>query len=1043
MRYLLPAILAILVIFVAVGMDNQKGITGNAVATGQGCCLNSCTQSGATECPADQFLAGESCREVRECNIGCCQDTEGYCYSNYVRFTCEVEGAKFIGARECPEFQECLVAPTEPADPQGYPYINNDGVIGLTINPPAGLKDEQFTLTAFTFKDQSNVKIRINNSNTIKDIMALDGAPNDQQMGDNGYTATFDSSQIPQTTTIQTLTAQALLNDIPTGPQFPFFVSPNGCLPLFDHTYNESKQSIVFTHDPSLHFIDIQGRAQTITANIVKNATSLLEDYNLYYHKNPTNTPKSACAQINNENRITVHLSLSSSGCLQEGNLVTTQNDIHRLANRPITSTNFTQNFCSYVTSPLEQQAAIYESLLDPEVEILSPPNASTITTSTTLVTFKVNDNNKNASFRYRILYNENANEVAWGYGIVGEQITQEIPTQDGLNAILVKVEDIKGNPGANYTIIQSNQSNFFVETNLVEGQVYTNGINFDVTYTHNDASNISYLVYDRTVLVGQGIAQNATPSPVELDLRSGPHDLRVVAFDNNQKRASTKKTTVVQLNAFQPVTTQTPQPTATSPITASVVYDPYGGTSDSNNPSDRVSGINQSVIGPDGFKYFPIDLNGLYSPQQLCGLPDAEPGIKYISIDCINSDFSTELEALTDLKERGEKSYEYTFNYDILTCSIGTHIDIYMQTCINPTDETIHPAIKAAVNSEGCYRETVERVTLDEGYRIVDSTTYKSFGDFNDLCFMVSDPSVEQAMPYCIPFSEPECKDGIDNDGDGSCDFGGCGTLPADPGCSDPNDNREDDGTPQCSDGIDNDNDGLCDATGCLGLPADPACLLGATPLPAHNNEASGTTQCQDGQDNDGDGTCDYNGCTIGGFAYPKDPACISPSQNNEAAATTACQDGVDNDGDGTCDYNGCIDHLGQPIPPDAACFTSPECYVDNSCPDKTIITEFASFYPCDVSDQSQFSASGTALRVSDGYKYNINYEFFACRENTIVEVILDGEARSRVDEVILDKDDSHTDSRAFDNDVLYTTLCLKASDSSFGTQCVDLQLI
>jgi len=59
------------------------------------------------------------------------------------------------------------------------------------------------------------------------------------------------------------------------------------------------------------------------------------------------------------------------------------------------------------------------------------------------------------------------------------------------------------------------------------------------------------------------------------------------------------------------------------------------------------------------------------------------------------------------------------------------------------------------------------------------------------------------------------QCNDGIDNDGDGLTDF------PADPGCTDANDNDETDASPaaQCSDGIDNDGDGLTD------FPADPGC--------------------------------------------------------------------------------------------------------------------------------------------------------------------------------------------------------------------------
>ncbi len=61
---------------------------------------------------------------------------------------------------------------------------------------------------------------------------------------------------------------------------------------------------------------------------------------------------------------------------------------------------------------------------------------------------------------------------------------------------------------------------------------------------------------------------------------------------------------------------------------------------------------------------------------------------------------------------------------------------------------------------------------------------------------------------------TDPQCNDGIDNDGDGLIDF------PVDPGCDNANDNDETDAQfSQCSDGIDNDGDGLID------FPADPGC--------------------------------------------------------------------------------------------------------------------------------------------------------------------------------------------------------------------------
>src|SRR5579863_7582950 len=75
-----------------------------------------------------------------------------------------------------------------------------------------------------------------------------------------------------------------------------------------------------------------------------------------------------------------------------------------------------------------------------------------------------------------------------------------------------------------------------------------------------------------------------------------------------------------------------------------------------------------------------------------------------------------------------------------------------------------------------------------------------------------------EQGCPDNTPL--PECRDGIDNDGDGLIDY------PNDPGCSSPNaDSELDDcpngpGCPECANHIDDDGNGLID------YPADPGCM-------------------------------------------------------------------------------------------------------------------------------------------------------------------------------------------------------------------------
>jgi hypothetical protein len=116
-----------------------------------------------------------------------------------------------------------------------------------------------------------------------------------------------------------------------------------------------------------------------------------------------------------------------------------------------------------------------------------------------------------------------------------------------------------------------------------------------------------------------------------------------------------------------------------------------------------------------------------------------------------------------------------------------------------------------------------------------------------------------------------PQCSDGIDNDGDGLVDF------PDDPGCVNAEGSDEHAGPyPQCSDGRDNDGDGKID------FPNDPGCLV-----PQQDSETDdcpdgpNCPQCSNGKDDDGNGVTDY----------PDDPGCTSAADPDEFTDNaTAC---------------------------------------------------------------------------------------------------------------------------------------------------------
>ncbi|RIL01404.1 MAG: hypothetical protein DCC71_17735, partial [Proteobacteria bacterium] len=106
--------------------------------------------------------------------------------------------------------------------------------------------------------------------------------------------------------------------------------------------------------------------------------------------------------------------------------------------------------------------------------------------------------------------------------------------------------------------------------------------------------------------------------------------------------------------------------------------------------------------------------------------------------------------------------------------------------------------------------------------------------------------------VPAESPLPQPECANGLDDDGDGKVDH------PSDVGCSSAGDWTE---LPDCSNGVDDDRDGWTDH------PNDPSCVDALA-----NTE---TRPCSDGLDNDGDGKYDAADPQCGNGWGPEKSSC------------------------------------------------------------------------------------------------------------------------------------------------------------------------
>lgn len=200
------------------------------------------------------------------------------------------------------------------------------------------------------------------------------------------------------------------------------------------------------------------------------------------------------------------------------------------------------------------------------------------------------------------------------------------------------------------------------------------------------------------------------------------------------------------------------------------------------------------------------------------------------------------------------------------------------------------------------------------------DATLVEPCRGSGDGALGESDCDVMDAGPLDQALGQPECDNGIDDDGDGRVDY------PEDPGCGSRGDHDERDelvGRSACDNGLDDDGDNWVDL-------ADPGCASEDDP---DETNPPDVPRCANRADDDDDGQTDFPhdpGCAAAGddderdlpqapvcgngldddadgqVDYPNDPGCQGRGDPNESdpALEPICSDGRDNDGDGATDF-------------------------------------------------------------------------------------------------------------------------------------------
>ncbi len=946
----------VLVLFAALSfmlpfiMSDGSNVSGAAVATlpsGQGCCLTTCTVTGDTECASADFVNGQDCTTQSQCNIGCCIDTEGYCYTNYLERNCDAEGGQFLGGRECFVEKQCLTPPPRPAEQEGYPSTGTEGIFSIAGAVSTVQYGDDIPIIMELFEDEGPVTVRVEVSSdatgysevfTAKD----DGFGADAFSDDLRYSFYWDSNfdaVVPSTFTEYEL--QVFVDGVKRGDPGILTVTPNECRPL--RVSDAGEVNILLTKRGSGPDVNFNYEYQKLVEFYAPDRTKA-DVMNAYvFDTEVFVTPgniNSICPGVTfAADDLVIQYDFDYETCTEEhSNIVHTNPDYNIV--RRVNDSAIGSGFCNLIETKKDAVKRVELMNITPEVELVTPIGNTVFTTPLTDITFRVNDNP--GKVRYNVYLDHDYHKLGWGYMQAGDAVTTQIPVYDGEHSVTIEVEDLNRNINEIHFNYTANLDNFTSNFRQLSGSV------FELELDHNNETIFEYYVFNEQTPISRGVYQKGVDEEINVTLPNGNHTIWVRSEEVSGRRSVTDPydinvsgapdegrtydlitgASIFDSRPLKAYSLITGAAVATSSSTSGLTVT----RADNGEPAIIGEELEDGgIIGRDGYIYYPvIDDSALHNPVKLCGLNASllDTGARYYPYNCVASSTLTSIDMDPRLKNWGNGTFYYDYYYDVVACAEDIFIDVYLYN--NETEAELE----------------LESESLGIGQAVTDDTRFETVGDFNQLCVHVSDPLVSN-LPRCEEFGLPVCKDDIDNDGDGLCDVDGCYSttgywLSADPGCLDENDVAEDDATSQCQDGIDNDADGLIDAN-------DPGCIdsLGRY-VPQLNDELlDGARQCQDGLDNDGDGLVDMD-----------DPGCNAPSDDYEAAADPQCQDGLDNDGDGLVDY-----------PDDLGCFSR----TDND--------EYNDDHDCSLYNDIRFDVDiQRNILSSSEVRYDYNYKITIC---------------------------------------------------------------
>ncbi len=372
-------------------IKNQQ-ITGYVTISNfdEGCCTSICQQTSRDECYG-KFIEDRKCDELKDCNVGCCIDKEGYCLTNYLYGNC-IQGNGTHINKDCADIVFCANITDKSYGARLYSIkIKGDGI--LTIKPIASYYKSFFNVLYYLY-DKTNVlsvSANIKDSGQLIDSIILydDGSHNDGANNDNLYGNNWDSSKIEVFNGFKKLDIVIIVKytdgtqQLISKPQSIVVLSNNKCLPIYNEWDKSKKYNIIFAANnyEAYGFAKFESDVQNFLDAIfsAEKFSNNRQDFNIYrleqslsYFNIQTlvNIIGSNCPSYSNKKDLIVVLDNNEEYCVSENLRVVRVNPqvlFYKNISNPAINETFA-NFCNYVITPKKLSDEILAFATPPKI---------------------------------------------------------------------------------------------------------------------------------------------------------------------------------------------------------------------------------------------------------------------------------------------------------------------------------------------------------------------------------------------------------------------------------------------------------------------------------------------------------------------------------------------------------------------------------------------------------------------------------------------------------------------------------------------------